>query len=137
MKAGHTPSRRGNPRKGGGTAPPVPSENSSLSLMDETLEGSSSFMVSSTVFLRLIQSEVNLMGKIIPQAHHSHVLDNLIKQPVDFFMSQGESLFQQARKNVGHHDYSTVLSSLQLLRHMKSLLPEYKVVLQVSHNHFI
>ena len=101
-------------------------------MFDETLEGCSSFMVASTVFLRLLQSESQLMKEVIPSSHHTHVLDSFIKQPMDFFMSQGESLFQQARRNVAHHDYSVVLSCLSLLRHVKALLPEYKVVLQVS-----
>lgn len=89
-------------------------------------------MVATSVFLRLIQSEVRLMEEVIPQSHHTHVLDNFIKQPMDFFMSRGETIFQQARKNVSHHDYSVVLSCLRLLRHVKALLPEYRVVLQVS-----
>lgn len=108
-------------------------ESSTLSLFDDNLEGCSSFMVSTSVFLRLIQSEVKLMEEVIPEAHHPHVLDSLIKQPMDFFMSKGEAIFQQARRNVvHHHDYSAVLSCLRLLRHVKLLLPEYYVVLQVS-----
>lgn len=89
-------------------------------------------MVATTVFLRLLQSEVRLMEEVIPSSHHTHVLDSFIKQPMDFFMSQGESLFQQARKDVSHHDYSMVLSCLRLLRHIKTLLPEYRILLQVS-----
>ena len=89
-------------------------------------------MAGSTVFQHLLQSEAGLMKEVIPSSHQSHVLDSLVKQPMDFFMSQGDTLFQQARKNVGHHDYSVVLSCLRLLRHVKRLLPEYRKVLQVS-----
>lgn len=132
LKAGNTPNRKGPLRKGGGGAGPPPTlpEASGLSIFDDNLEGCSSFMVASSVFLRLIQSEVKLMEDVIPTPHHTHVLDSFIKQPMDFFMSRGEAIFQQARKNVTHHDYSVVLSCLRLLRHVKSLLPEYRVVLQ-------
>lgn len=131
LKASHTPTRKGNPRKGGGVGPPpLSSEPSALSLSDDSLEGCASFMMATTVFLRLIQSEVRLMEEVIPSAHRAHVLDSFIKQPMDFFLSRGETIFQQARKTVAHHDYSVVISCLQLLRHVKSLLPEYRVVLQ-------
>lgn len=59
-------------------------------MFDEILEGCSSFMAASTVFLRLIQSEARLMEQIIPPQHQLHVLDNLTKQPIDFFMREGE-----------------------------------------------
>lgn len=130
LKAGHTPNRKGNLRKGGsGGLPVLSSEASTLSLFDDKLEGCSAFMVASSVFLRLIQSEVKLMEEVIPSPHHPHVLDSLIKQPMEFFMSRGEAIFQQARRNVIYHDYSAVLSCLRLLRHVKSLLPEYRNVL--------
>lgn len=89
-------------------------------------------MVATSVFLRLIQSEVKLMEEVIPAPHHPHVLDSLIKQPMEFFLSRGEAIYQQARRNLIYHDYSAVLSCLRLLRHVKALLPEYRVVLQVS-----
>ena len=130
LKAGHTPNRKGNVRKGG--PPALAQESSTLSLFDNDLEGCSSFMVATSVFLRLIQSEVKLMEDVIPDPHHSHVLDSLLKQPMDYFMSRGEAIFQQARRSVMHHDYPAVLSCLRLLRHVKSLLPEYRAVLLVS-----
>lgn len=136
IKAGHTPNRKGTLRKGGqgGASSSLPPD-ASFHIPDDSLEGCSSFMTSATVFLRLIQSEMTLMKEVIPQFHHSHVLDSLIKQPVDFFISQGESLFQQARKNVTYHDYSVVISCLRLLRHIKALLPEYRQALQVNPFH--
>ena len=30
------------------------------------------------------------MAQIVPQPFHSHVLDHLTKQPIDFFMRDGE-----------------------------------------------
>ena len=36
------------------------------------------------------QSEVRLMEQIIPPQHHQHVLDNLTRQPIEFFMRDGE-----------------------------------------------
>ncbi len=37
-----------------------------------------------------LQSEDRLMRQIIPSQHHSVVLDSLTKQPIDFFMRDGE-----------------------------------------------
>ena len=136
LKTGLTPNRKAAARKGmaSGTGTPHSAETGSLSVGDESLEGCSSFMEASSVYLCLVQSEAKLMQEIIPQSHHPHVLDSLIKQPMDFFMSKGETLFQQARKNVLHNDYSVVLSCLGLLRHIKKLLPEYRLVLQVRNS---
>lgn len=113
-------------------------------------------MAASTVFLRLIQSESRLMEWIIPLQHQKHVLDNLTKQPIEFFMREGEvcmdtktlsftsihthscvhahtqTLFQQAKRSIARHDYTVVISCLRLIRHMQLLLPEYKAVLLVS-----
>lgn len=30
------------------------------------------------------------MAQIVPQPFHAHVLDNLTKQPIEFFMREGE-----------------------------------------------
>ena len=68
----------------------VEASSSSGSMYDELLEGCSSFMAASTVFLRLIQSEARLMEGIIPPVHQKYVLDSLTKQPIDFFMREGE-----------------------------------------------
>ena len=84
--------------------PPLPSVTASVtvpsgsveasisagSMFEEQLDGCSAFIMSSTVFLRLIQSEARLMAQIVPQPFHSHVLDHLTKQPIDFFMRDGE-----------------------------------------------
>ena len=59
-------------------------------MVEEQLDGCSAFIMSSTVFLRLIQSEARLMAQIVPQPFHSHVLDHLTKQPIEFFMRDGE-----------------------------------------------
>jgi len=98
---------------------------------EEALEGCSSFMVAANVFLHLIQSEVALMEGVVPPSHHAHVLDSVIKSPVDFFMNRGETLLSQARKGVAHNDHAIILSCLRLLRHIKELLPRYKLLLKV------
>ena len=68
----------------------VEASTSAGSMVEEQLDGCSAFIMSSTVFLRLIQSEARLMAQIVPQPFHSHVLDHLTKQPIDFFMRDGE-----------------------------------------------
>ena len=59
-------------------------------MADERLEGAGSFLMAATVFLRLIQSEARLMSQVIPPTHHKTVLDDLTKQPIVFFMRDGE-----------------------------------------------
>ena len=57
---------------------------------DEKLEGVGAFTMSTTTFLRLMQAESRLMTQIIPSSHHTAVLDDLTKGPIDFFMRDGE-----------------------------------------------
>ena len=40
-----------------------------------------------------------------------------------------QTLFQQARKSISHGDFTVVISCLRLIRHVHSLLPEYKAEL--------
>ena len=114
-----------------GVVESVPPSSSLVVSGEEPLEGCVSFMIASNVFLRLIQSEVVLMEGVVPHTHHAHVLDSLIKSPVDFFMSKGEALLLLARKGVAHNEHAIVLSCLRLLRHVKGLLPQYRVLLRV------
>ncbi len=143
LKPGHTPTRRNTSKKGGGGGGGVGSSSvvegvassSSLSAAgggEEALEGCSNFMLSTNVFLHLIQSEVRLMEGVVPPTHHDHVLNSLIKSPLDFFMSKGEALLQQARRGVAHNQHSIVLSCLKLLRHIKAILPQYRLLLKVG-----
>ena len=40
-----------------------------------------------------------------------------------------QALYHQAKRCIGRHEYNVVLSCLRLIRHLHSLLPEYKEVL--------
>lgn len=99
-------------------------------LSEVQLEGSSLFIIMAKVFLRLLQSEVQLMEHIIPKQYHSHVLCQLIKQPMDYFMIDADTILQKAKKCIARHDYPAVLSIFKVTRHMHSLLPEYQAALE-------
>ena len=46
-----------------------------------------------------------------------------------FLPPRMQTLFQQARKSISHGEFTVVISCLRLIRHIHSLLPEYKAVL--------
>lgn len=99
-------------------------------LSEVQLEGSSLFIIMAKVFLRLLQSEVQLMEQIVPKQHHSHVLCQLIKQPMDYFMMDADGILQKARKCIARHDYPAVISVFKIMKHMHTLLPEYQAALE-------
>lgn len=122
--------RRGEPGPRLGSSASFLGEPTLAGPVEDQLEGCSAFMSSATVFLRLIQSEVRLMEQIIPPQHHKHVLDSLTKQPIEFFMREGEALFQQARRGIIRHDFSITISCLRVIKIIQTLQPEYRGVLQ-------
>eukprot|EP00731_Ephydatia_muelleri_P028523 Em0020g167a len=144
---GQTPSKK-NVKRGEGAGKkeregPRPSATvtSEGGLSEVQLEGSHLFIIMAKVFLRLLQSEVQLMEQIVPKQHHSHVLCQLIKQPMDYFMVDADAILQKAKKCIARHDYPAVLSVFKVTTHMHTLLPEYQAALEnmdtASYNRFV
>ncbi|XP_031821714.1 exocyst complex component 7 isoform X4 [Sarcophilus harrisii] len=83
-----------------------------------------------SAFVKLAQSEYQLLMDIIPEHHQKKTFDSLIQDALDGLMMEGENIVSVARKAIIRHDYSAVLTVFPILRHLKQTKPEFDQVLQ-------
>ncbi|KAL8579445.1 hypothetical protein ACOMHN_026810 [Nucella lapillus] len=83
-----------------------------------------------SALLRLMQSEMHLMKGIVPQKHERTVFDTIIQQALDAVVTEGERIAGTARKNMQRHEYSAVLSIFPIVRHLRSIKPEFDLILE-------
>ncbi|XP_034360562.1 exocyst complex component 7 isoform X5 [Arvicanthis niloticus] len=83
-----------------------------------------------SAFVKLAQSEYQLLMEVIPEHHQKKTFDSLIQDALDGLMLEGENIVSAARKAIIRHDFSTVLTVFPILRHLKQTKPEFDHVLQ-------
>ncbi|XP_077922250.1 exocyst complex component 7 isoform X8 [Halichoerus grypus] len=83
-----------------------------------------------SAFVRLAQSEYQLLMDVIPEHHQKKTFDSLIQDALDGLMLEGENIVSAARKAIIRHDFSAVLTVFPILRHLKQTKPEFDQVLQ-------
>ncbi|XP_045840776.1 exocyst complex component 7 isoform X8 [Meles meles] len=83
-----------------------------------------------SAFVKLAQSEYQLLMDIIPEHHQKKTFDSLIQDALDGLMLEGENIVSAARKAIIRHDFSAVLTVFPILRHLKQTKPEFDQVLQ-------
>ncbi|XP_038597956.1 exocyst complex component 7 isoform X4 [Tachyglossus aculeatus] len=83
-----------------------------------------------SAFVRLAQSEYQLLTDVIPEHHQKRTFDSLIQDALDGLVIEGENIVAAARKAIVRHDYSAVLTVFPVLRHLKQTKPEFDQVLQ-------
>ncbi|XP_072846604.1 exocyst complex component 7 isoform X5 [Pogona vitticeps] len=83
-----------------------------------------------SAFIKLAQSEYQLLTEIIPEHHQKKTFDSLIQESLDNLMIEGDNIVSAARKAIIRHDYSAVLTIFPILRHLKQTKPEFDQVLQ-------
>ncbi|KAK7469684.1 hypothetical protein BaRGS_00036313 [Batillaria attramentaria] len=83
-----------------------------------------------SALLRLMQSEMHLMKGIVPQKHERTIFDTIIQQALDTVVSEGEMIAGAARKNMQRHEYSAVLSIFPIVHHLRSIKPEFDLILE-------
>lgn len=83
-----------------------------------------------SAFVKLAQSEYQLLTEIIPEHHQKRTFDSLIQDALDGLMLEGENIVSAARKAIVRHDFSAVLTVFPILRHLKQTKPEFDQVLQ-------
>ncbi|XP_015090802.1 exocyst complex component 7 isoform X7 [Vicugna pacos] len=83
-----------------------------------------------SAFVRLAQSEYQLLTDVIPEHHQKKTFDSLIQDALDGLMLEGENIVAAARKAIIRHDFSAVLTVFPILRHLKQTKPEFDQVLQ-------
>ncbi|XP_053309303.1 exocyst complex component 7 isoform X4 [Spea bombifrons] len=83
-----------------------------------------------SAFVRLAQSEYQLLMDIIPEHHQKKTFDSLIQETLDNLILEGENIVMAAKKANARHDFTSVLSIFPILRHLKLTKPEFDKVLQ-------
>uniref|UniRef100_A0A8C4TA89 Exocyst complex component 7 n=1 Tax=Erpetoichthys calabaricus TaxID=27687 RepID=A0A8C4TA89_ERPCA len=83
-----------------------------------------------SAFVKLAQSEYQLLTEIIPEHHQKKTFDSLIQEALDSLMLEGENIVSAARRAIARHDYSAVLAIFPILKHLKQTKPEFDQVLQ-------
>uniref|UniRef100_A0A8C3YRH1 Exocyst complex component 7 n=1 Tax=Catagonus wagneri TaxID=51154 RepID=A0A8C3YRH1_9CETA len=83
-----------------------------------------------SAFVKLAQSEYQLLTDIVPEHHQKKTFDSLIQDALDGLMLEGENIVAAARKAIIRHDFSAVLTVFPILRHLKQTKPEFDQVLQ-------
>ncbi|XP_029783275.1 exocyst complex component 7 isoform X10 [Suricata suricatta] len=83
-----------------------------------------------SAFVKLAQSEYQLLMDVIPEHHQKKTFDSLIQDALDGLMLEGENIVSAARKAIIRHDFSAVLTVFPILRHLKQTKPEFDQVLQ-------
>ncbi|XP_041431376.1 exocyst complex component 7 L homeolog isoform X3 [Xenopus laevis] len=83
-----------------------------------------------SAFVRLAQSEYQLLMYIIPEHHQKKTFDSLIQETLDNLIQEGENIVSAAKKANARHDFTSVLSIFPILRHLKLTKPEFDKVLQ-------
>ncbi|XP_053151224.1 exocyst complex component 7 isoform X8 [Hemicordylus capensis] len=83
-----------------------------------------------SAFIKLAQSEYQLLTEIIPEHHQKKTFDSLIQESLDNLIIEGDNIVSAARKAIIRHDYSAVLTIFPILKHLKQTKPEFDQVLQ-------
>uniref|UniRef100_A0A5F9D6W7 Exocyst complex component 7 n=1 Tax=Oryctolagus cuniculus TaxID=9986 RepID=A0A5F9D6W7_RABIT len=97
---------------------------------DDALVDTDAYIHCVSAFVKLGQSEYQLLTGIIPEHHQKKTFDSLIQDALDGLMLEGENIVSAARKAIIRHDFSTVLTVFPILRHLKQTKPEFDEVLQ-------
>ncbi|XP_030362009.1 exocyst complex component 7 isoform X8 [Strigops habroptila] len=83
-----------------------------------------------SAFVKLAQSEYQLLTDIVPEHHQKKTFDSLIQESLDNLIMEGDNIVSAARKAIIRHDYSAVLTIFPILKHLKQMKPEFDQVLQ-------
>ncbi|XP_069785959.1 exocyst complex component 7 isoform X5 [Narcine bancroftii] len=89
-----------------------------------------SYIHSISAFVKMAQSEYQLLMEIIPEHHQKRTFDSLIQEALDSLMVEGENIVSTARRAIMRHDYSAVLTIFPILKHLKLMKQEFDQVLQ-------
>ncbi|NXY49249.1 EXOC7 protein, partial [Ceuthmochares aereus] len=83
-----------------------------------------------SAFVKLAQSEYQLLTEIVPEHHQKKTFDSLIQESLDNLIMEGDNIVSAARKAIIRHEYSAVLTIFPILKHLKQMKPEFDQVLQ-------
>ncbi|XP_053390716.1 exocyst complex component 7-like [Mercenaria mercenaria] len=78
-----------------------------------------------TALLKLMQSELQLLVQIVPEKYQRSVYDNIVQPGLESVVNEGETLAAYSRKSIGRHEFSSVLSIFPVVKHLRSIKPEF------------
>ncbi|KAI3365712.1 hypothetical protein L3Q82_010149 [Scortum barcoo] len=111
-------------KKGGSNLTPLEGKDDVLDIEID------SYIHCISAFVKLAQSEYNLLAEIIPEHHQKKTFDSLIQEALDNLMLEGDNIVSAARRAIMRHDYSAVLTIFPILRHLKMNKSEFDTTLQ-------
>ncbi|XP_078611805.1 exocyst complex component 7-like isoform X4 [Branchiostoma floridae x Branchiostoma japonicum] len=83
-----------------------------------------------SALLKLMQSESKLMEGVIPERYHNSIFEQLVQQSMDGVVADVENIATSAKRCIGKHDYSAVLSIFPVLKHLRAINPDYEEALK-------
>ncbi|XP_078692219.1 exocyst complex component 7-like isoform X1 [Branchiostoma floridae x Branchiostoma belcheri] len=83
-----------------------------------------------SALLKLMQSESKLMEGVIPRGDHNKIFEQLVQQSMDGVVADVENIATSAKRCIGKHDYSAVLSIFPVLKHLRAINPDYEKALE-------
>lgn len=96
-------------------------------IIEQELEA---YLTSISALCKLMQSELQLMHKIITPEEQVAVFDRVVQQALDNVISEGEGLAARVKKCAARHDFATALSLFPVLRHLNVIKPEFDGIFQ-------
>ncbi|XP_071107371.1 exocyst complex component 7-like [Haliotis cracherodii] len=121
LMAGRSPFEPGHRRQGSSTE----------SMKEEHVDvETDQYITQLTALLRLMQSESHLMMGIIPEKYQRNIFDNTVQQALDMIVSEGEMLATTAKRNIGRHEFTAVLSIFPIVKHLRTVRPEFDLILE-------
>eukprot|EP01136_Pigoraptor_vietnamica_P015646 Opistho-1_new@59063 len=95
-------------------------------------KGSSPFLVTVRVFLKLLQVDRALSIAVIPAAVFDSTFGALIQKPVETFLSSGEAVLANAKRHTSKHEFFAAFEIFDVLETMRALITEYVSVLLIA-----
>ncbi|XP_041078076.1 exocyst complex component 7-like isoform X8 [Polyodon spathula] len=111
-------------KKGGSNLTPMEGKDDVLDIEID------SYIHCISAFVKLAQSEYQLLIEVIPEHHQKRTFDSLIQEALDNLMLEGDNIVSAARRAIMRHDYSAVLTIFPILKHLKQTKPDFDQVLQ-------
>lgn len=88
------------------------------------------FVLMMSAFVKLSQSEIMLLTRIIPEEHHSFVFDKVVTKSLDAVVEEGESIINSIKKLVTKQRYIAMLNIFPILERYRSLRTEFDLTLE-------
>lgn len=106
-------------------------QGSIFEMRDENIDSDVlNYLSSVTALYKLMQCELHLLSKIIPESYWSAIFERIFQASLDMILQDGENLATRAKKCAGKHDFLSSLIVFPILKHLKMLKPDFEGILR-------